>query len=149
LARPRRFDRIRGSAVDACVISRNRDGAERCGEPLIVTHGTGCRLPDGARRVYRWLIRLAMNAAPKPLSMFTTETPDAQLLSMPRSAARPPKLAPYPTLVGTAMTGAATNPAITLGSAPSIPATATTARADSSRPRSPISRWIPATPTSY
>ena len=32
--------------------------------------------------------------APKPLSMLTTDTPDAQLFSMPRSAAIPPKLAP-------------------------------------------------------
>src|SRR2546429_569508 len=50
--------------------------------------------------------------------MFTTDTPAAQLLSMPRSAAIPPKLAPYPTLVGTAMTGTCTRPAMTLGSAP-------------------------------
>ena len=35
-----------------------------------------------------------MEAAPKPLSMFTTETPEAQLFSMPSSAAMPPKLAP-------------------------------------------------------
>ena len=35
-----------------------------------------------------------MAAAPKPLSMFTTETPVAQLFSMARSAVRPPKLAP-------------------------------------------------------
>ena len=33
-----------------------------------------------------------MLAAPKPLSMLTTETPDAQLFSMPSSAAIPPKL---------------------------------------------------------
>ena len=39
-------------------------------------------------------MRLAIFAAPKPLSMFTTDTPDAQLFSMPRSAAIPPKLAP-------------------------------------------------------
>src|SRR5262245_22596629 len=73
--------------------------------------------------LYKWLIRLATFAAPKPLSMFTTDTPDAQLLIMPSSAAMPPKLAPYPTLVGTAMTGTLTSPAMTLGSAPSIPAT--------------------------
>jgi len=40
------------------------------------------------------LIRLAAYAAPKPLSMFTTVTPDAQLLSIASSAAMPPKLAP-------------------------------------------------------
>ena len=50
-------------------------------------------------------MRLAIEAAPNPLSIFTTETPGAQLFSMPRSAAMPPKLAPYPTLVGTAITG--------------------------------------------
>ena len=53
---------------------------------------------------------LAMAAPPKPLSMFTTATPDAQLFSIPSSAVRPPKLAPYPMLVGTAMTGALTRP---------------------------------------
>ena len=36
----------------------------------------------------------AATAAPKPLSMLTTVTPVPQELSMPRSAARPPKLAP-------------------------------------------------------
>ena len=56
-----------------------------------------------------------MAAAPKPLSIFTTETPLAQLLSIPSSAASPPKLAPYPTLVGTAMTGTSTRPPTTLG----------------------------------
>ena len=34
-------------------------------------------------------MRAAANAAPKPLSMFTTVTPDAQLVSMPSSAASP------------------------------------------------------------
>ena len=72
---------------------------------------------------HKWLIRLAILAAPKPLSMLTTETPAEQLLSMPSRAAIPPKLAPYPTLVGTAMTGTLTSPATTLGNAPSIPAT--------------------------
>ena len=37
-----------------------------------------------------WLMRCAWNPAPNPLSTFTTETPDAQELSMARSAARPP-----------------------------------------------------------
>jgi hypothetical protein len=35
-----------------------------------------------------------MQAAPKPLSIFTTETPFAQLFNIPSSAATPPKLAP-------------------------------------------------------
>ena len=43
---------------------------------------------------HKWLIRLAMHAAPKPLSIFTTDTPFAQLFSIPSSAATPPKLAP-------------------------------------------------------
>src|SRR6185295_8772547 len=55
-------------------------------------HGDYCRL-----------MRLATTAAPKPLSIFTTATFDAQLFNMPKSAAIPLKLAPYPTLVGTAM----------------------------------------------
>ena len=38
----------------------------------------------------------------------TTVTFAAQLFSMPNSAESPPKFAPYPTLVGTAMTGQAT-----------------------------------------
>ena len=37
---------------------------------------------------------LASVAAPKPLSMLTTDTPAAQLFSMPSRAANPPKLAP-------------------------------------------------------
>ena len=44
---------------------------------------------------------------------------------MASSAARPPKLAPYPMLVGTATTGQAASPPTTLASAPSMPATTT------------------------
>jgi len=40
------------------------------------------------------LIASAIHAAPKPLSIFTTATPGAQLFNMPRRAAIPPKLAP-------------------------------------------------------
>ena len=43
---------------------------------------------------YRRLIMCARYPAPKPLSIFTTETPEAQLLSIPSSAASPPKAAP-------------------------------------------------------
>ena len=64
------------------------------------------------------LIKLAWYPAPKPLSIFTTDTPEAQLLSMHRRAARPPKLAPYPTLVGTAITGQDTSPPTTLAKRP-------------------------------
>ena len=49
--------------------------------------------------------------------------PDAQLFSIVNKAERPLKLAPYPTDVGTAITGTSTNPPTTLGKAPSIPAT--------------------------
>lgn len=76
------------------------------------------------------LIMAAMYPAENPLSMFTTLTFDAQLLSMLNSAAIPPKLAPYPTDVGTAITGAPTSPPTTLASAPSIPATHTITLAD-------------------
>src|SRR5262245_3393431 len=61
------------------------------------------------------LIWLAWAAAPYPLSMLTTEIPGAQELSMARRAATPPKDAPYPMLVGTAMTGRSTRPPMTLG----------------------------------
>ena len=47
-----------------------------------------------AQPLARELIWLAAKPAPKPLSMFTTVTPLPQLLSMPSSAATPPKLAP-------------------------------------------------------
>ena len=68
-------------------------------------------------------MRPAAYPALNPPSMFTTVTPEAQLFSMARSAASPLKLAPYPTLVGTAITGLETMPPTTLGRAPSMPAT--------------------------
>ena len=54
------------------------------------------RLYDvGVAGIHRLLgERARLAAAPKPLSIFTTETPEAQLFSMPSSAAMPPKLAP-------------------------------------------------------
>ena len=58
------------------------------------------------------------------MSIFTTDTPLAHELSIDKSAETPPKDAPYPTLVGTAMTGQSAKPPITLASAPSIPAIA-------------------------
>jgi ABC-type sugar transport system substrate-binding protein len=45
-------------------------------------------------RTHRRLIVLATQPAPNPLSMLTTETFEAQLFSIPRSAVNPPKLAP-------------------------------------------------------
>jgi len=59
--------------------------------------------------------------------MFTTVIPGAQLFSIASRAATPPRLAPYPMLVGTAIIGQLTSPPITEGRAPSIPATATIA----------------------
>ncbi len=41
-----------------------------------------------------FMMRFARQAAPKPLSMFMTPTPEAQLFNMPNSAETPPKLAP-------------------------------------------------------
>ena len=52
---------------------------------------------------------------------------------MPSRAATPPNEAPYPTLVGTAITGTGTSPPTTLGSAPSMPATTITTAALRSR----------------
>jgi hypothetical protein len=43
---------------------------------------------------HRRLMQEATQAAPKPLSMLTTVTLEAHELSIPRSAAIPPKLAP-------------------------------------------------------
>lgn len=70
---------------------------------------------------------------------------------MLRSAAMPLNDAPYPTEVGTAITGTETSPPTTLASAPSIPATATTqfaARIPSAWSIWSSSLWRPATPTS-
>ena len=52
---------------------------------------SGMASPVPAARALIWL---AAYPAPKPLSMLTTVTPLPQLLSMPRSAANPPKCAP-------------------------------------------------------
>jgi hypothetical protein len=64
------------------------------------------------------LIRLAIVPAPNPLSMLTTTTPSAQVFIIVRRGAIPLKLAPYPTLVGTAITGFEANPPTILGRAP-------------------------------
>ena len=67
---------------------------------------------------------------------------------MASKAASPSNAAPYPTDVGTATTGALINPATTLGSAPSMPATTTTTAARRSNSRRSRIRCSPATPTS-
>jgi hypothetical protein len=63
------------------------------------TEGRGAGVEAGRRggdgqRGGRRLMRDAAAAAPKPLSMFTTVTPEAQELSIPSSAAMPPSDAP-------------------------------------------------------
>lgn len=68
-----------------------------------------------ARSKAEFKIEAARHAAPKPLSILTTPTPGAHPLNIPSNAASPPKLAPYPTEVGTATIGAATSPATALG----------------------------------
>src|SRR5439155_458771 len=103
--------------------------------------------PDSPR-LHERLMRLAAAAAPNPLSMFTTVIPDAQEFSIPSSAAIPPKDAPYPTLVGTAMTGTDTSPPTTLGRAPSIPATTMITAALRSASVWVSTRCSPAIPTS-
>ena len=61
--------------------------------------GDGHPQPSGgdaastAARIWR-TIACAISAAPKPLSMFTTDTPAAHELSIASSAAAPPRLAP-------------------------------------------------------
>ena len=74
-------------------------------------------------------IRATAHAAPNPLSMPTTVTPDAHDDSIARSAVTPANDDPYPVLVGTATTGAPLSPPTTLASAPSMPATTTIASA--------------------
>src|SRR5262249_24554246 len=161
-----RTHRRQGEPTDCLDDSIELEGAKGVGlhrgEPLILPHGRGhgeygrgtsnvfAKSPNSViPSPYRWLMSDAMAAAPKPLSIFTTDTPVAQLFSIPSRAARPPKLAPYPTLVGTAITGTPTSPAMTLGKAPSIPPTTIITRAAARRSRSPSSRCRPATPTSY
>jgi hypothetical protein len=55
------------------------------------------KLPEAAAKPLRAYMRLmseAMQAAPKPLSILTTDTLGEHVLSMPSSAAMPPKDAP-------------------------------------------------------
>ena len=99
----------RARRAPSCIDGKARKGDRvvvEVGEPLIVTYVSiflpsdrFCRTAHRPVRlsalvVHKWLIREAILAAPKPLSMLTTDTPEAQLFSIPRSAAIPPKLAP-------------------------------------------------------
>src|SRR5262249_5870564 len=79
--RRRRPDRIRGPAGRLAASLKQKRGQER-GTPY-------CNV---LRHI--WLMSDATVAAPNPLSILTTETPEAQLFSIPKSAATPPKLAP-------------------------------------------------------
>src|SRR5262249_39092582 len=67
--------------------------ADRRGETSHRQHAARAPGRD-VRHQRRWFMRVAAAAAPKPLSMFTTTTPAAQVLSMPRRAARPCMLGP-------------------------------------------------------
>ena len=78
----------------------------------------------------------------------TTLTPGEQEFSIVNKGARPSKLAPYPTLVGTAMIGISIKPEITEGKAPSIPATTMTTLALFIDSILESSLCRPATPTS-
>ena len=93
-------------------------------------------------------MRLATVAAPNPSSMLTTATPGAQEESIDMSATCPPAATPYPTLVGTAMTGVATSPPTTDASAASWPAATTTQSAARRSGSATARRCSPATPTS-
>ena len=91
---------------------------------------------------------LARYPAPNPLSIFTTLTPLAQEFSMESRADTPPKDAPYPMLVGTAITGQSARPPMTLARAPYIPAMAIITRASIIESMWDSRRCRPATPTS-
>src|SRR5262249_20683193 len=85
-------------------------------------------------------IRAAIVPAPKPSSMSTTARPAAHEHSMERNAVSPLRAEPYPTLVGTPITGDDTSPPTTLASAASIPAQTTTQSARSRSGSAPARR---------
>ena len=92
----------------------------------------------------------AQTPAPNPLSILTTDNPGAQDCNIEYNAAFPSPPIPYPTDVGTAITGTSTNHATTEGNAPSIPAQTMNAQTSSSTMWAICgnSLWIPATPIS-
>lgn len=61
--------------------------------PVIVL-ATHHGLPSPAFALGSLRMRCAAIAAPKPLSMFTTTTPEAQLVSIAKSAVKPPSAVP-------------------------------------------------------
>ena len=132
-----------------CGSPRNAALAGRSIEDVAALRSSGCMRDVGASAASSIpSIRSATCAAPKPLSMLTTASPDAQLASAAFNAARPPVATPYPTEVGTAMTALATSPVRTLKMAPSMPATTMTMRWARMSSRCSMSRHSPATPTS-
>jgi len=79
---------LRGRASNHKAIRERRSHQTRSHQPNFPC------CPSAARHFSFRLIKPAANPAPKPLSMFTTVTPAAHEFSIPRSAARPLKLAP-------------------------------------------------------
>src|SRR4029077_12207941 len=68
--------------------------ADRGREPPDRQHPPGAPRRDLGHHPRCWFTRVAPPAAPPPLSMFTTTTPAAQLVSMPGGAASPWSLVP-------------------------------------------------------
>ncbi len=93
-------------------------------------------------------MRNAIQAAPYPLSIFTTARPGAQLVSIAFRAVRPFSAVPYPVDVGSPMIKDPTSPPITLGSAASMPAAIIITGNVLIKSILSNKRQIPATPTS-
>jgi len=72
----------------------------------------------------------AMQAAPKPLSMLTTETLGEQVFQHAEERGHSAEGRAVADAVGTARTGALTRPPTTVGRAPSMPAQTMSTRAD-------------------
>ena len=72
----------------------NTQVKQRADEHVAADAGKNIEIKCLHSRAARRLIWLAAKPAPNPLSMLTTVTPLPQLLSMVKSAERPPKFAP-------------------------------------------------------
>ena len=127
--------RLRGARVE-----------ERAEEHVAGDARDGVDVEEPAHAAAARAMRLATVAAPNPSSMLTTATPGAQEESIDMSATCPPAATPYPTLVGTAMTGVATSPPTTDASAASCPAATTTQSAARRSGSATARRCSPATP---
>src|SRR6202008_4311453 len=104
---------------------QRRARVEQRAEQHVPGHSGGRLQRQDHRSPFRAVraLRNAATAAPNPDSMSTTPVPAAQDDIIASSAVTPSSDAPYPTDVGTAITGAATSPPTTLARAPSMPAT--------------------------